>query len=504
MKKIHIFLCALFLCVSCAPTPKDVVKTESPLVIYPDYQNITIPCNIAPLNFMMRDEGVDAIQVEFLGEGKESIYNYRGRKATFDEKSWRAMLDANKDKSIEIKVTARKDGQWLEYAPFNISVNSDPVDSYLTYRLIEPGFEVWDDVDIEERCVENFSTRFIAEGKHLGNRCMNCHTHGGDQGQYSFFHLRGEKGGTILNRNGQLRKVTLKTPEMTNGSVYGDFHPSGRYAVYTNNFIISSFHSSGNNRLEVYDTSGGMCMVDFDSNKIAIFNPDAKEGEVQKDLNPKYLFSFPCFSSDGKSIYFCATQNPCGDTIPTADDMLPFEADLQYSICRVDFDEETFSFGQKIDTIYNAMQQGGSANLLKCSPDGQYLAFSLADKGTFPIWHRKTKLALLDLKTGQSHILAYNGTYHSWSHNSRWLVFASKREDGQYGRAYFAHVDTEEGTPVFTKPFVLPQADPEHDDMNLRSYNIPDLGTMPVPFTHDDVKLLLENKPSEAFVTQHN
>ena len=48
-------------------------------------------------------------------------------------------------------------------------------------------------------------------------------------------------------------------------------------------------------------------------------------------------------------------------------------------------------------------------------------------------------------------------TYHSWSSTGRWFVFASKRDDGLYGKPYFAHVSA--GGKV-SKPFLLPQKSP--------------------------------------------
>ena len=75
-------------------------------------------------------------------------------------------------------------------------------------------------------------------------------------------------------------------------------------------------------------------------------------------------------------------------------------------------------------------------------------------------------------------------TYHSWSSNSRWFVFASKRGDGQYGKPYFAYISPD-GTAG--KPFVLPQKDPEHYDYTFKSYNIPELSSTPVPFDAFDI-----------------
>ena len=62
-------------------------------------------------------------------------------------------------------------------------------------------------------------------------------------------------------------------------------------------------------------------------------------------------------------------------------------------------------------------------------------------------------------------------SYHSWSSNSRWLVFSSRRIDGLYTRPYLVHID-ENGTSG--KPFVLPQKDPDFYSRFMFSYNIPE------------------------------
>lgn len=478
---------------ACTPTPSNVAEATSPLVIYPDYQDVTLPCNIAPLNFMTRDDEVDAIAVTVSGKSDEDILslNSRGNKVIWDADRWQSFMSTHIGDTLNVTVTARTPEGWQRYPSFTWVVSPDSLDSYLTYRLIEPGYEVWDNVVIEERCTENFSTRLLADGHELGNRCMNCHTHGGRNGEHSFFHLRGQNGGTILCRNGKLRKLTLRNQAMTSGAVYGDFHPSGRYAVFSNNVIIPAFHTQANRRLEVYDTTGDLCVADFDNNRLS------------NHATASELMSFPTFSADGAWIYYCAAPNPCGDTIPTARDLLDKINELHYSLYRMPFDAATGQMHPELrETIYDAQQLGGSANLPKCSPDGKHIIFCISDNGTFPIWHRETRLCLWSedeglLKTD------INGTYHSWSHNSKWLAFASKREDGQYGRAYFVHIDDMLSTPASPtgrpKPIVLPQSDPEHDDMNLRSYNIPDLSRIVMPFENKDIKLMLNGVTAETF-----
>jgi Tol biopolymer transport system component len=68
-------------------------------------------------------------------------------------------------------------------------------------------------------------------------------------------------------------------------------------------------------------------------------------------------------------------------------------------------------------------------------------------------------------------------SYPSWSSNGRWIIFISRRADGNYSRVYFAYYDAE---GQVHKPFALPQSDPEHDRLLLRSYNRPETMVEPV------------------------
>ena len=63
-------------------------------------------------------------------------------------------------------------------------------------------------------------------------------------------------------------------------------------------------------------------------------------------------------------------------------------------------------------------------------------------------------------------------SYHSWSSNSRWVVFSSRRMDGLYTRPYIAYVN-KDGT--VEKPFVLPQAKGNFYGKCMDSFNIPEL-----------------------------
>jgi hypothetical protein len=46
---------------------------------------------------------------------------------------------------------------------------------------------------------------------------------------------------------------------------------------------------------------------------------------------------------------------------------------------------------------------------------------------------------------------------------------------------------------------VLPQSDPEKDDLTLKSYNIPDLSATPVPFDASSIKRINRQLKAEEF-----
>ena len=56
MKYIQVVV-GLLLCYclyACSPRPESVQPADRLLVLYPEYQDVTIPYNVAPLNFLVR------------------------------------------------------------------------------------------------------------------------------------------------------------------------------------------------------------------------------------------------------------------------------------------------------------------------------------------------------------------------------------------------------------------------------------------------------------------
>ncbi len=472
MMRIITILTVLSFLVACTPTPQDVQQSNDLPPIYPDYCEVTIPQNIAPLNFLLRAD-CEAIEVRV---GNICI-NAKGNEVIFDIDDWKEMLGETVGKQIEVSVTALIDGQWIAYKKFHWQVVADKVDPYLTYRLIEPDYEIWNHVQIQQRCLENFDINAIGHYEQLENRCMNCHTFANQDPGLSMMYVRGKNGGAILNKKGDLCKLNIP------GSVYFGFSPSGRYITYSTQKIIPAFHSLASKRLEVFDAASNVFVADMQQHRI-ISSPLLSDSVKFE--------TFPTFSPDGKYIYYCAA-----DSVKLPQDIKK----LQYSLVRIPFDEKTGTIGTHVDTLVNARQATANSRLTsvchpRISPDGKYLLYTVADYGTFPIWHPEADLRIMDLET--KHIDTLNivnshksDTYHSWSSNSRWFVFASKRDDGLYGKPYFCYIDK---TGKAHKPFCLPQEYPTFYDNNLKSFNAPEQGKGKLPFDVYDVAKIMKTE----------
>ena len=151
------------------------------------------------------------------------------------------------------------------------------------------------------------------------------------------------------------------------------------------------------------------------------------------------------------------------------------------SIYRKTFDPKTKTFGEK-EMVYDAAGEGKSATIPRISPDGRYLLFGLGEFGCFHIWHPDADLYLTDLTTMETRPLKEANSdqaesYHVWSSNGRWIMFATRRDDGNYSRLYISYFDK---NGKAHKPFEVPQKDPDFYKYFLKSYNVPEFMVEPV------------------------
>ena len=105
--------------------------------IFPDYIGVTIPVNIAPLNFMI--EGAEHIQAVLSVGGKEQT-TVCGSEGVVDipADEWHKItaLAAGKQIDVEVSVWNDDNPDGIKYKPFAINVSKDEIDPWIAYRLI--------------------------------------------------------------------------------------------------------------------------------------------------------------------------------------------------------------------------------------------------------------------------------------------------------------------------------------------------------------------------------
>lgn len=475
-----IFLPILLL--SCSENPGDNITISYLLPkIEPEYSGVTIPPNIAPLNFVIKEEG-NAFYVKFSSDtGDEFEISSRSGKIIIPEKKWEKMMLGNKGKMYKIDIFAKGfDRKWLKYKTIGNNIAMETIDPYLYYRLLYPGYESWSELSINRRNLENFKQVSVIENSVADENCVNCHSFNNGKSDDFLFHMRGNHGGTYFYSDGDFRKINLKTKEMTNGAVYPRWHPSGKFVAFSSNKIIQRFHAADNKKVEVSDLESSLVLYDVESNEMMNINPEGNE---------KYMDTYPEWSPDGKFLYFCRA--------PQIAENYDYRL-IRYNIYRVPFDIEKRTFGSA-GIIYDASQAMKSAVFPRISPDGKFLICTVADYGCFPIWHKEADLWSVDLSTLKAMRLELNSeftdSYHSWSSNSKWLVFSSKRDDGRSAKPYISYINTN-GTSE--KPFILPQKDPGFYNRFLKTFNIPEFSTTKIDLSPGMIRRLAKKEAIQA------
>lgn len=463
------FVLMLTACGSHPDVPSNCTSSNALPAIYPDYVGVTIPSNIAPLSFMLKDSAyTDCVARLTAADGKSLTYG-DGLKVMIDEDEWNGMLQASAGKAINVEVFGKKqDGGWIAFKGFKINVAKEEIDPYISYRLIEPSYIMYDEMNISQRQLTSYDESEIFNNKitwdQKKGQCINCHSYQNYHTDNMLFHVRSTHGATIIVTDGKPKAVNLKRENTISPGVYPAWHPTEKLVAFSTNKTAQMFHTMNKNKVEVFDAESDLILYDVNNDKVLPVCSDTTRLEV-----------FPTWTPDGKWLYYCcAADSLKGSSISKAYDK------LHYSIYRKSFDAKTLSFGDE-ELVYDAAQKGRSSSLPRISPDGRHMVFAEGGYGCFNIWHNDADIVMMDLKTGS--ILdtkAMNSqraeSYPSFSSNGKWVMCASRRDDGNYSRVYIAYFD---GKRIH-KPFMLPQSDPEHNIMRLKSYNRPEFMVEPV------------------------
>jgi hypothetical protein len=431
---------------------------------------------------MVQEKGSCYFAKIYAAKGKTIEVFSRSRKILIPADSWHRLLEGNRAGQLHFDIFVKTtDRGWVRFATITNRIANEDIDGYLVYRRMHPTHTLINGhIGIYQRRLWDFDEKLVLDNSGHITTCVNCHTFCMNRPDKILMGVRSDLRGakTVLIDGNDVIKIGAKFG-------YTAWHPSGKLAVYSINNLPMFFHTARN---EVRDT------FDLDS-ALAYFVVDSEIVKTSPKISKKeQLETWPAWSADGQYLYFCRTPMtwPRGGKFPPDG----YEK-VKYDLVRISYDLEHDRWGE-VETVLSAKDTGLSIAMPRISPDGRWLIFCMCDYGYFPPWQQSSDLYIMDLKAAQKtgryecRRLDINSdqseAWHSWSSNSRWIVFSSKREYGVFTRCYFSYVD--ENGRVY-KPLVLPQKDPTFYGYCLETFNTPEFVTGPIPAAGDRLRRVI-------------
>ncbi|MBN1518108.1 PD40 domain-containing protein [Candidatus Sumerlaeota bacterium] len=476
---------ALLIAAGCRPTsrtlPEECSEPGRLPHIRPDYNATVIPPNIAPLNFIVEEPGIEYRTRIHGDQGEDILIASRNPTVVIPEEPWRELLQANRGGKIGLDIYVKtQDGRWTHFEKIENTVAQETIDSHLAYRLLGPVGNFYRKIGIYQRNLENYDESPIVTNDTFGG-CINCHSFRDNNPDCFSFHVRPgpinikATSGMIVARDGHAARLQTKSELVPGPPGYLSWRRDGLSVAFAYGKPRQYFRSCGPEIRDVYDIWSNVAIADGKTGATSS-SPDLTTTD--------HLETFPCWSADGKALYYCSAQafwNP--DEMPDPVDIMRIKFDLM----RVPYDVEYNTWGQP-EKLLTAAETHKTILEPRTSPDGRFLLFCMSDYGGFPINQASCDLYMMDLESGKHRRLECNSdktdSWHCWSSNSRWIVFSSKRENELLARPFFSYIDAEGREH---KPFILPQKDPAFYDAYLKTYNVPELITGPVTVPEDEL-----------------
>ena len=465
----------------------DFIQVDRNARIYPDYSSIVIPANISAMNFAVREDGeLYCVRISSSKGGRIEVFSRTGD-IVIGEVQWRRLLKQNKGEKLNIDVFCKgKDGKWLRYETICNTIACEEIDEYLVYRKIHPGYRTWRDVGIYQRQLGNYAESVVLDNSYFDGGCLNCHTFCNNKTDKLLIGLRSAKYGSneLIVNDGQVNKIGTKFG-------YSSWHPSGKIVVYSMNTVYQLFHHARKDEYrDVVDIDSALVYYDVESEKVKRCGHLSKKDRLE---------TYPSWSSDGKYLCYCSAPKKWL-TGKMEDITKEIIEGLKYDLMRISYDVKQDKWMEP-EVIVSAEESGKSSLEPRVSPDGRWLLFCMCDYGCFPVYQPSSDLYMIDLKSERIDgrfvysKLDINSqaseSWHSWSSNSRWIAFSSKRMHGSFTRTYFSYVDA---NGIASKPFVLPQKDPGYYERCLRTFSVPELVVGPVRTTKETLGKVARGK----------
>ncbi|MBN1515605.1 PD40 domain-containing protein [Candidatus Sumerlaeota bacterium] len=439
---------------------------DRPAKIRPDYCGVVIPPNIAPLNFLIEENGAGHYVKIYSKDGDPIEIHSRKPDIEIPVDRWKKLLDANHGRKLYFDVYVKdSENNWSRFETIENTVADAGIDPFLTYRKIMISV-IWNDMGFYQRNLENYEESVVLHNRLFSYGCMHCHSYLNNDPHHMALQARSSTYGTpmLLVENNQVEPISTKT-ELTSGKTgFSAWHPNGKLLAITDNKFQMLIHTKVQEVRDVFDLACDLDLYRLDTREVIRENKISKIDRME---------TFPEWSRDGRYLYFCSAPQ------------LPKERyrEVRCDLMRIRYDAESGEWGE-LETVLSAKAVDGSINQPRFSPDDRFLLFNVSPYSDFPIHQAQCDLYLMDMESGEHRKLSISSkrpdTWHSWSSNGRWIAFNSKRLDGRFSRPFFSYVDA---NGVAHKPFLLPQQNPAYYDSLAWAYNIPELIKAPIPVT---------------------
>ena len=229
---------------------------------------------------------------------------------------------------------------------------------------------------------------------------------------------------------------------------------------------------------------------------IAVYDRDAKKYyELPGASNPTYVQSNPNWSPDSREVLFARANRYKSSKIEYSESVLlnladveeftSGEQDFKFDLYRIQFNNGR---GGQAIPVSGASKNNKSNFFARYSPDGKWVVFCQSEN--FMLLQRDSKLYIMPADGGEPRLMTCNtsnmNSWHSWSPNSKWLVFSSKNK-GPYTQLYLTHIDENgnDSPPVFL----------ENLTFSSRAANIPEFITPKASGLHKMVDDFSRNAP---------
>ncbi len=404
------------------------------------------------------------------------------------EEAWRQIKERSLERDAEVTVTRI---QPASEASAEVSVvvrirtSKDPVGDALFYREVPLPFlkAVQDPSRIRWR----FGTIDLEDGPPIVLQnlpvCGNCHSfaddgsvlgldvdYGNDKGAYGIIPVSKQM---VMSDDKIITWADYRRDdgELTFG-LLSRVSPTGRYVIST-----------------VKDRSVFVAMPDLMISQLffpikgilVVYDRETKTFSALPGADdPQYVQTNAVWSPDGKEIVFARAKAYRSERLEQQNAALIDEKDVpeftverrpfRYDLYRIPFNDGK---GGTPVPIEGASNNGMSNYFPKFSPDGKWIVFTKSQ--SYMLLQPDSELWIVPADgSGPARRLRYNtprmNSWHSWSSNSRWLVFSSKM-NGPYTQLFLTHIDEEgnDSPPVLLERFTSPD----------RAANIPEFVKLP-------------------------